>query len=274
MAPSRTHRRLARALAAAAVAALALASPAAAATGRMLLDDAPVVGAIPPGGGQAPEQPGMIQRAITGTINAVVDTVLPGPNRHHANPPMCWGDTVTAYEGQNLDQIADGLASGCVSTQAFYEQLCRLNPQLPTDGTLVAGDAICFPIQMAQNINGAGRRLLEDQMVGAVAPDGSHGGDGGNGGNDGTTSPADVVGAVAPGGNHAWPANCPQGQVGYAEAGDRLWSVAEAYHCQNSGGWKPWIAGKLTTLNPQIPSLWTPLFQGDVICTSVWTCPF
>ena len=225
MAPSRSN--LARAAAAGVVAALALASPAAA--GRVLLDDAPMVGAVAPNGQTSGGQP------------VVVGAVAPGG--HHANPPMCWGDTITAYGGQTLDQIAEGMANGCISEQAYYNELVRLNPQLPSNGALMPGDPICFPVQQASNV---GRRLLDTPMVGAVAPNGQH----------------------------AYPPNCPANQVGWAEAGDTLWKVASDFHCQNTGGWKAWIAGKLALLNPQIPSLWTPLYSGDIICTSVWTCPF
>ena len=221
MTPSRTHRRLAAGV----VAALALASPAAAGTGRMLLDGQPIVGAVAPNGQQG-----------SGGQHSGVGAIAPGG--HHANPPTCYGETMTAYNGQTLDKIAEGMANGCISEQAYYNELVRLNPQLPRDGPLRAGDALCFPVQQASNM---GRRL-QDAMVGAVAP----------------------------GGNHAYPSNCPANQVGWAEAGDTLHKVARDFHCQNAGGWKGWIAAKLAALNPQIPSLWTPLYTGDVICTSVW----
>eukprot|EP00884_Botryococcus_braunii_P006474 jgi/Botrbrau1/15828/Bobra.40_1s0014.1 len=186
-----------------------------------------------------PESGDKVQDVEAGSGGQWAGVQAIGPNGNHAYPTYCPGYYWRAIWGQTLWSIAQelgGYGGGCISVNSYLNQLLWLNPQFNWMPSLplIPGDPICFPQGRVW-----GRRRLQN------------------------------YGAVGPSGNHGYPSGCPPSQIGYAEAGDTPWSVAQAFHCQyynNGGGNVNYYLGKLIQYNPQIPSASTPLINGDQIC--------
>eukprot|EP00884_Botryococcus_braunii_P018385 jgi/Botrbrau1/522/Bobra.110_2s0150.1 len=154
-------------------------------------------------------------------------------------PPECPGNNyLSTNPGDTLTDIAIGMGgNGCMSQQLYLSQLHSLNPQVAdVNDALIPGDEICFP---RQNGNYGRRRILQLRYI-------------------------------SPNRNHPAPPDCPPQQIGYAERGDTLGKVAEAFHCLRPGS--PSLTSllqRLRDLNPGLPSADSVLPQGTRVCVAI-----